>query len=303
MGRVIVVGSINVDLVVTAERFPRRGETVVGRSFARHPGGKGANQAIAAARMGAPTLMAGAVGVDALGRFMETTLTDAGIDLALVRRVPDQPTGVALITVAEGDNSIVVIAGANGTVSVREAFPVEAGDVVVAQLETLLAATRAAFQAARAVGGVTILNPAPANRDALELVPLATVVVVNETELETLTGQPLSHPATPTEVSSAMRSLRSHAGQVVVATLGAQGLIASAEGSLIELPGHAVKVTDTTGAGDCFVGALAAGLAQGRTLREALARANAAAALSVQRSGAGSSMPSAVEVDALLTSS
>jgi ribokinase len=301
MGRVIVVGSVNVDLVATADRFPRPGETVAGRSFARHPGGKGANQAIAAARMGAPAMMAGAVGADAFGRFMETVLADAGVDLALLRRVEDAPTGVALITVAGSDNSIVVVAGANGAVSLPDPFPVAPGDVVVAQLETPLAATRAAFAAARAVGAVTILNPAPASRDALEVLPLSHVVVVNETELATLTARALSDPPTAAEVTSSMHALRSHAGQTVITTLGARGLVAAAEpGGLIEIPGHPVAVTDTTGAGDCFVGALAAGLAQGRTLREALIHANAAAALSVQRPGAGSSMPCAAQVEAML---
>src|SRR3954466_6368082 len=137
MGKVVVVGSINVDLVVTADRFPRPGETLIGNSFARHPGGKGANQAIAAARMGAfRTLMIGAVGVDPFGEFMQDILVQASIDTGLVRTIPDTPTGIAAITVAGGENSIVVVAGANAKLAVEDgALPIERDDVVVAQLE------------------------------------------------------------------------------------------------------------------------------------------------------------------------
>jgi ribokinase len=302
MGRVVVVGSINVDLVVTAERFPRPGETIIGRSFERHPGGKGANQSIAAARLGALTIMVGAVGDDAFGNFMRTVFIDAGVDAGAIRTVPDESTGIALITVARGENSIVVIGGANGHLSPADAlFPLAADDVVVAQLETPAAATRAAFEAARAVGAATILNPAPASRDAVALLPLADVVVVNETELELLAGTLPSRTTDGPEMVSAVRALRRYSGQTVIVTLGACGLIAvAASDDPIEIAGHAVDVTDTTGAGDCFVGALAAGLAAGTDLRSALARANAAAALSVERVGAGSSMPTAAEVDAFL---
>jgi ribokinase len=287
---------------VTAERFPRPGETIIGHTFARHPGGKGANQAIAAAKLGAPTIMIGAVGDDAFGSFMRKVLTDTGVDDGPVRTMPGQPTGVALITVAGGENSIVVVAGANGAlVPADTAFPLSAGDVIVAQLETPMAATRAAFEAARTVGAATILNPAPASRDAVNLLPLAEMVVVNETELELLAGTSLSRTSGGPEIIAAMRAMRGHPGQTVIVTLGARGLIAiAAWDDLIEIAGHAVDVTDTTGAGDCFVGTLAAGLAVGTDLRSALARANAAAALSVQRVGAGSSMPTAAEVDAFL---
>lgn len=302
MGRVIVVGSINVDLAVTAARFPRPGETVAGGSFARHPGGKGANQAIAAARLGARTTLAGAVGDDAHGAFMRTVLAEAGVDVGSVRTAPESPTGVALITVAGGENSIVVVAGANGLLFQADVRgPIGANDVVVAQLETPVAATKAAFEAARAVGAAAILNPAPASPDALELLPLATLVVVNETELEFLAGAPLAPDADAPTILHAMRALRRHPEQSVVATLGARGVIALVGPDRpVALPGHPIEVVDTTGAGDCFVGALAAGLAQGRPLPDALVRANAAAALSVRRAGAGSAMPSAAEVDAFL---
>jgi ribokinase len=301
MGRVIVVGSINVDFVVTAERFPRPGETLAAGSFARHPGGKGANQAIAAARLGARTTMVGAVGDDGFGGFMRTALAEAGVDAGLVRTAADRPTGVALITVAGGENSIVVIAGANGALSPADAlFPVVADDVVVAQLETPVRATEAAFQAARAAGATTILNPAPASRDALDLLPLADVLIVNETELDLLAGASPAQGTAVCDVISALRSLR-RPGQVAIVTLGARGLIALAgPDQLIKIPGHVVEAADTTGAGDCFVGALAAGLAAKVELPAALARANAAAALSVQRLGAGGSMPTTAEVDALL---
>src|SRR3954471_17232293 len=147
MGKVVVIGSINIDLVVTTDRFPRPGETLLGQSCARHPGGKGANQAVAAARIGARTIMIGAVGADPFGAFMLDTLAQAGIDTGLVQRIPEAPTGTALITVAGGENSIIVVAGANARLTVEEgSLPVARGDVVVAQLEIPAASWSAALR-------------------------------------------------------------------------------------------------------------------------------------------------------------
>jgi ribokinase len=289
MGKVIVVGSINVDLVVTADRFPRPGETLIGNSFARHPGGKGANQAIAAARLGARTVMVGAVGADPFGEFMRATLSRAGIETGLVRTILDAPTGTALITVAGGENSIVVIAGANAAVAAEDGAPsIAPGDIVVAQLEVPAAAWSAAFKTARAVGATTILNAAPASGAVIGLLPLCDVVVVNEIELGALSEA--------ADLLAAMRAVRPSASQIVIATRGRSGFVCLRPDGVIQAAGHEVAAIDSTGAGDCCVGALAAGLAADRDLGRALALANAAAALSVQRPGAGDSMPTRAAV-------
>ena len=293
MGKVVVAGSINVDLVVTADRFPRPGETLIGTSFARHPGGKGANQAIAAAGMGARTLMVGAVGADPFGEFMRETLSQAGVDTGLVRTVPDAPTGIAAITVAGGENSIVVVAGANAKLAVEDgSLPIEPDDVVVARLEIPCASWTAAFKAARVVGATTVLNAAPANAEIAGLLALCDIVVVNEIELGLLSGGSLSEAADTSDLMEAMRAIRRTPDQIVITTRGGSGLLALGPEGVVEIAGRKVPVIDSTGAGDCFVGAFAAGFLADRDLRRGLALANAAAAVSVQRPGAGSSMPS-----------
>lgn len=300
MGRVVVVGSINMDLVIRSPRFPEPGETLMGSDFARFPGGKGANQAVAAARQGADTLMMGAVGADPFGDMLRDTLAAAGVGIGGVR-VADAPTGVALITVAGGENTIVVAAGANHSLAADvESLAIGPGDIMLAQLETPLAVTRAAFERARALGATTLLNAAPADRGALNLLPLADLLVVNQTELGIMSGTPLPGRAEVGEVADRMRHLPASAQQRIVVTLGARGVVAFGAGDSFSAPGNDVAVVDTTGAGDCFVGVLAAGLAAGLDLPTALTRANAAAALSVGRAGAAPSMPTAAEVDAFL---
>jgi ribokinase len=297
IGKVVVVGSINVDLVVTADRFPRPGETLIGQSFTRYPGGKGANQAVAAARMGARTVMIGAVGADPFGAFMRDAMSRADIDTGLVRRVPDAPTGTAAITVAGGENSIVVVAGANARLTVEDgSWPIERGDVVVAQLEIPSAAWSAAFRTARAVGATTVLNAAPADAAIADFLPLCDVVIVNGIELAMLSGLPVPDAASPAALLEAMRAIRRSPDQIIVATRGRSGLICLDPEGVIDIAGHPVPVIDSTGAGDCFVGAFAAAFAADRDLKRALILANAAASLSVQRPGAGSSMPTRAEV-------
>jgi ribokinase len=297
MGKVIVVGSINVDLVVSADRFPRRGETLIGNSFARHPGGKGANQAIAAARMEARTVMVGAVGPDPFGEFMRGALSQAGVDTGLVRLIPDAPTGTAVITVAGGENSIVVVSGANASLAVDSAsLPIERGDAIVAQLEVPSAAWSAAFTRARAMGATTILNAAPADARIADLLPLCDVVVVNEIELAELSGRPLSEAIEASGFLAAMQAVRRTPNQIIIATRGRFGCISLGPDGAIDIAGHDVPAIDSTGAGDCFVGAFAASLVIDRDLRRALIVANAAASISVQRQGGGNSMPTRAEV-------
>lgn len=303
MGRVLVVGSINVDLVCRAERHPRPGETLPGSDFATHPGGKGANQAVAAARSGADTHMLGRVGDDGFGREQVEFLSNQGIRTDGVRRTEGVATGVALIVVDEmGENSIVVVPGANGRVVVEDIDVAFApGDVVVCQFEVPLEVVRGAFESARAAGATTVLNPAPASSCSPELLAMADILVVNESELSFFSRTEEADPANAADVAQSLRALRTAPGQVVVATLGAHGLVALVGDEAIGLSGHAVKAVDTTGAGDTFVGALAARIAAGASSREALDYANTAASICVERAGAGPSIPTAREVESRIT--
>ncbi|MGY3453761.1 ribokinase [Bradyrhizobium sp. USDA 4353] len=302
MGRVVVAGSINMDVVATAERHPRVGETVAGQSVMYFPGGKGANQAVSAAKLGAQTVMVGRLGRDAFGEQLRVFLADQGIDLAAVKDSASASTGTAIITLANADNTIVVIPGANAEVSADDigAVSLAEGDVAVSQFEIPQASIAAFFQRAKAVGATTILNPAPASAFAPGLFVLVDVLVLNETELGFLSGVELGDTPTPQQVVDAIDKLHPRADHTICVTLGARGAIAVRSGDAKLVEGRAVKAVDTTGAGDCFVGALATRLAQGAAMADAIAYANVAASISVQRMGAGPSMPTAEEVRALL---
>src|SRR4051794_35797841 len=301
MGRGFVAGSINMDVVATAERHPKIGETVAGKDVLYFPGGKGANQAVAAARQGVLTTLIGRLGEDNFGKQLRTYFAAQSIDLGLVRDTPDAPSGTAIITVANADNTIVVIPGANALVDAADvaAAPLAKGDVAVSQFEIPLPAITAFFQRARATGATTILNPAPARAASPDLLALVDILVLNETELGVLTGAELSEKDEPNYFIEAARPLRGKARAICI-TLGRRGVLALVGGEAILIPGRSVKAVDTTGAGDCFVGALAAQLAQGKAMREALTYANAAASICVQRMGAAPSMPTAAEVNDIL---
>lgn len=302
MGRVFVAGSINMDVVATADRHPRVGETVAGRQVLYFPGGKGANQAVAAARLGTGTTLIGRLGKDSFGAELKAFLGDQGIDLGYVVETAEAHTGTAIITVAEADNTIVVIPGANGLVSADDVsiVPMLKGDVAVSQFEIPLPTIAAFFRRAREAGVVTVLNPAPAQKMSDELLALVDILVLNETELGFLAGVDLSEDDPAARIIDIARKLQARADQTICVTLGKRGMLALAGRDEIAVPGRAVKAVDTTGAGDCFVGALAAQLSGGVPLRAALAFANAAASISVQRMGAGPSMPTASEVAAVL---
>lgn len=302
MGRVFVAGSINMDVVATADRHPRVGETVAGKQVLYFPGGKGANQAVAAARLGAKTTLIGRLGRDSFGAELRAFLGDQGIDLGYVQETADAHTGTAIITVAEADNTIVVIPGANGLVSADDVgvVPLLKGDVAVSQFEIPLPTIAAFFRQARAAGGTTLLNPAPAQKMSGELLALVDILVLNEIELGFLAGTELSDGDEAAKIIDVARQLQAREDQTICVTLGKRGVLALAGRDEVAVPGRVVKAVDTTGAGDCFVGALAAQLADGVPLRTALTFANAAASISVQRMGAGPSMPTAAEVAAVL---
>lgn len=299
MPRIAVLGSLNMDLVVRAPRFLRPGETLIGRAFMTAPGGKGANQAVAARRMGADVSMIGRVGDDAFGRALVDALRADGVDSHHV--VVDRATssGVALITVDDdGENTIVVVPGANGRVgtedAARAADVIGAADVLVLQLEVSLDAVLSAARQARAGGRTIVLNAAPAQSLPDEVLRLVDCLVVNEAEALAIAG------AGAVSVDEAARALRARGARVVVVTRGRAGAVAVAPGETVAVDGHRVDAVDATAAGDAFVGALAASLADGRGLADAVRLANAAGALAVTRAGAQPSLPGRAAVEAWL---
>ena len=302
MARVFVAGSINMDVVATADRHPQVGETVAGTAVLYFPGGKGANQAVSAAKLGAPSTLIGRLGADAFGKELRTFLAAQGIDLTFVKDTAEAHTGTALITIANADNTIVVVPGANALVSAEDvgAAALAKGDVAVSQFEIPLQTIAAFFARARAAGATTILNPAPAIKFGRELLDLVDVLVLNETELGVLAGVALRDSDDDARFIEAIRLLQTRPDQTVCVTLGRRGVLAVIDGQASVIAGRAVKAVDTTGAGDCLVGALAAQLAGGKSIHDALIYANAAASICVQRMGAAPSMPTAAEVADLL---
>src|SRR5712671_2000856 len=299
MGRVFVAGSINMDVVATAERHPQVGETVAGTAVLYFPGGKGANQAVAAAKLGAPATLIGRLGLDAFGQQLRTFLAAQGVDLAFVKDTAEAHTGTALITIANADNTIVVVPGANALMSAEDvgAAVLTKGDVAVSQFEIPLPAISAFFQRARAAGATTILNPAPATKFGQDLLDLVDVLVLNETELGFLTKTELRDTDDYPRFIEAARSLQINKDKIICVTLGKRGIVALVNGQPLVIDGRAVKAFDTTGAGDCFVGAVAAQLAGGKPIHDALHYANMAASICVQRMGAAPSMPTVAEVE------
>jgi len=304
MGRVFVAGSINMDVVATADRHPRIGETIAGQAVLYFPGGKGANQAVAAAKLGAPTTLIGRLGKDAFGDKLKAFLMAQGVDLSFVQETAEAHSGTAIITVANADNTIVVIPGANAFVSAADvAAPVLAkGDIAVSQFEIPLPAIGAFFERARAAGATTILNPAPAIEFDRQLLDLVDILILNETELGFLTRTELHDTDDYPRFIEAARSLQMDENKTVCVTLGKRGIAALIDGRPHMDLGRAVNAVDTTGAGDCFVGAVAALLADGQPLQSAFGYANIAASICVQRMGAAPSMPTAAEVSAALRS-
>ena len=293
-GRVVVVGSINLDLVAFVPRLPTAGETVLAERFERHFGGKGANQAVAAARAGATVEMVGAVGRDADGDACLEALAGEGVDVARVARV-DAPTGVALIAVdPAGENQIVVVPGANDAVSADAVSGLAAGrGVLLASLEVPISVVVAAVTAARGLELDPVVNPAPARPLPPDLLRAAPILLPNEGEASTLAGV--------NAVGDAITHLRTMGVGQLVVTRGAAGITVLDGGRREDVPAIATDLAvDTTGAGDTFAGVFAAWLAGGATLLEAARAGNAAASLSVRSAGARSGMPRRAEIEAAL---
>ena len=301
MSRVVVCGSLNMDVVVESVRRPHAGETLLGANVSFLPGGKGLNQAVAAARLGMAAAMAGAIGHDAFGNTLRGFLADNDVDSSGVRALRQHATGLALIQVAQGDNAITVASGANlhFTSAMVRAKP-RSDEVWVAQFETPVETTHALLMQARHAGARTVLNLAPFVPHPARLLKCVDVAVLNEIELGQATGVHLRAASSRRTVAEACERLRARGPRVVIATLGERGAVVVTRDGPTNIPAFPAKVVDTTGAGDCFVGALAVKLAAGATPVEAARYACAASSCAVEKLGAGPSMPSVKDVAARL---
>ncbi|MFE3450984.1 ribokinase [Nonomuraea sp. NPDC059194] len=292
-----VFGSTNMDLVAYVPTAPKLGETVTGRVFRTVPGGKGANQAIAASRAGADVAFLGAVGDDSFGVALRATLVEAGVDVSVLRQVQG-PSGIAHIVVEDsGANSIIVVPGANGTVrgpSDDDLELIAGSSAVLLQLELPMEAVVGAARAAKGSGAPVILTPAPAQPLPDELLDAVTLIVPNEHEAAAITGLD--------DLGKALDALLERVPEAVI-TLGSEGaLYGSRDGVRLRVPAVPVKAVDTTAAGDTFVGALAVARSEGMAPEQALRFASTAASISVQREGASTSMPTRAEIDEALAS-
>jgi ribokinase len=302
MTRIAVVGSLNMDLIIQTPRLPSPGETVIGREFITAPGGKGANQAVAAARLGAHVELIGRVGADDFGRTLRETCTLANVNTKNVLIDDTAATGVAIIQVDDsGQNTIVVAAGANARVTSADVdaarTAITSSNALIVQLEVPLVTVEHALRLARAAHVLTVLNPAPAQHLAPAVLALADIIIPNESEATRLTGIAVNDWAS---AESAARALNHNNARAIIITLGARGALALANNRVIRVPSFPVHAIDATAAGDAFVAAFAVAFAAGQDLDRALHEANAAGALATTQLGAQPSLPTRAELDAFL---
>jgi ribokinase len=298
---IVVIGSINMDLVTETERFPARGETVIGQKFRQVPGGKGANQAVAASRLGASVSLIGAIGDDSLGESLKSNLINEKIDIQGLHTIPNQASGIAQITVAEEDNSIIVIPGANAWFTpemlVEHEELLAKADMIMLQLEIPLETVEKALDLAARHQVPVILNPAPAQELSAELLHKVTYLTPNETELALLSSTLLKNDY---DFSTAVQSLLDQGVKQVITTRGSRGAFFYDKNRWELQRSFSVGVVDTTGAGDAFNGGLAVALAKRQPLHEAVRFASAVGALAVTKWGAQSGMPTESDVDQFL---
>jgi ribokinase len=298
--KVVVVGSFNMDLVVKAERRSQTGETLMGEEFGMFIGGKGSNQAIAAARLGTDVTMIGRLGTDLFGDTLMAAHAEESICTDYVIRDTEVGTGIASISIdADGDNSIVLVPQANMRLTVadieRASESIAAADVLLLQLEVPIAASQRAAEIAKSNGATVVLNPAPAQELPDDFLAQVDILTPNEVETESLSGVKVS---TAVDAERAAKVLLDKGLSAVILTLGERGALLLTPDLTRQVPAYTVEVVDTTAAGDAFCGALATGLAQGENLVDAVAFANAAGALAVTVFGAAPSMPTAAQVEA-----
>jgi ribokinase len=296
---VVVLGSINQDIMISVDTMPRPGETIASHGIRTTLGGKGANQAIAASRAGAVTKMLGAVGNDGAGCSALSFLS-GHLDTSAVITKADQPTGIAhILSASDGENMIVVTSGANTALGVEDvaSVPPVAG-VYLAQLETPIDVVERFFTLAREAGNdsLTVLNAAPSCLEAKRLLPLVDILIINETELA-IFGEVRALPTKVPAIIELARGLRVDEQQTVIVTRGVAGSLTINSDGVLTVAAYEADVVDTTGAGDCFCGVLGASLAQGLQLEDAIRRAHLAASILVGRRGAAEQMPSAAEID------
>lgn len=300
--RIVVVGSLNMDLVLRCHLLPQRGETVMGHGTKQIPGGKGGNQATAAARLGARVAMIGCVGDDVFGAALRSSLQREGIDVSNLKTVPDTGSGMALITVEDsGQNTIVVEPGANAMLSPADVLAAEqtiaAADLLLLQLEVPLPTNVAALDLARKHGVPVQLNPAPAPEALPPELWQSDWLCPNETEAAKLTGQPIDSPATA--VRAALQLSRMASGNALI-TLGENGLLLVTQGQCLQAGAFRIQPVDATAAGDACVAAWAVAIAEGRSIQDSVRFAAAAGAMTVSRHGASTSLPLRTEVERLL---
>ena len=297
--KIVIVGSANTDMVISADHFPLPGETLMGTNFMTNFGGKGANQAVTAARMGGQTVFIGKVGNDNFGTSIISNLESEGINVSHLYTTQKTSTGVALITtIPSGENSIIVNAGANGQLTaddVRDSEEViaEAGTVLM-QLETPVAALTEAAKLGKKHGAFTVLNPAPASPLSHELLENIDLLIPNETEASSISGVEIKDESTAMEAISAIQGM---GVKNVIITVGSKGAIAKVDGKMIMVPAFKVKAIDTTAAGDTFCGALCVALSEGKDIEAAIRFGNKASSVSVTRKGAQLSIPQRKELE------
>ncbi len=298
MKKVVVVGSLNVDLVTTVEKTVQVGQTVFGQGLSKLEGGKGANQAVAIAKLGGDVAMVGMVGEDEFGEMLRQSLEKHGVGTNYIKTTSKAPTGTALIMVEKsGDNSIVVISGANFELSGadidKSAF--EGAEYVVSQFEVPYDTILKSFKMAKSVGAVTVLNPAPARDIDDELLSYTDVIVPNQTEFEVVTGV---KPETYSDIETGAKFLFDKGVSEVIVTLGAKGAVyLNKFGSSYEVSSYSVDAVDTTAAGDSFIGGLITKLASGEEIEDAIEYAMRVGAVTVTRCGAQVSLPTSVEIE------
>ena len=293
MGKILVIGSLNMDLVTGVEKMPRIGETLLGESFKQIPGGKGANQACAAARLGGEVTMIGHVGNDNFGEALISSLYNDGVDTSCINKIDKVSTGIAVIIVDDmGDNSIVVVPGANYTLTSEDIDNsieyINKADIIVTQLEIPVEAVKTALKKAKEQGKYTILNPAPAKKLDDEIIGNVDLLTPNETELEVLSDVKIE---TEEDVLKAAKVLINKGIKELIVTLGSKGCLYINKDGFKRFSSYKVDAVDTTAAGDSFTAAIAVGLSEGKQIDEAIDFASKVGALTVTKEGAQSSLP------------
>lgn len=301
---IVVVGSLNMDLVTFTKRMPVIGETIMGKGFKQVPGGKGANQADAIAKLGADVKMIGCVGEDDIGETLLESLSKDGVDVSMVKRVEGVATGIASITVdSSANNSIIVVPGANNMLSIKDLEENEQAihdaDIVVAQLEVPIETVKYVIKSAKLKGKITILNPAPAAELDDELLSYVDILIPNKTELELLSGLQVNDE---NDLYHATQVLLNKGVRDLIVTLGSKGSVHINNSGTKVYPAYKVQAIDTTAAGDSFIGAIAVGLSEEMPFEQAISFATAVGALTVTKEGAQSSLPFRSEVDDFISS-